>query len=142
MKNDIILKALEFYGMEAVEGSTADPRLAEFLERFFNKGFDPETEAWCSAFLNACCKAVGSPLSGSPSAISWLSAGIPTQKPEMGDIAVFWRESPQSGLGHVGIFIRQDGNNIWVLGGDENYAVGILPFPASRSLGFRSLVIA
>ena len=94
MKNDIILKALEFDGMEAVEGSTADPRLAEFLERFFNKGFDPETEAWCSAFLNACCKAVGSPLSGSPRALSWLSAGIPTQKPEMGDIAVFWRESP------------------------------------------------
>ena len=133
---------LGFYGMTAVPGATPDPTLEAFVKSFFNQGFDLSSEAWCSAFLNAICKAVGMPYSGSPAARSWLSAGIPSPTPELGDIAVFWRESPDSGLGHVGIFIRQDGDRIWILGGDENYAVGILPFPAERLLSVRRLVIA
>ena len=141
-ENNLVLAALVFYGMSAVQGSTPDKTLDDLIRTFFNKDFDISSDAWCSAFLNSICSLCGAPVSGSPAARSWLNVGITTTTPKLGDIVVFWRESEQSGLGHVGIFIRQDGDQIWTLGGDENYAVGILPFPAARLLGFRSLCIS
>jgi hypothetical protein len=60
-------------------------------------------------------------------------------KPTVGDVVVFWRESPQGWKGHVGIFIAQDTNIIYALAGNHNNAIDISAYPRDQLLGYRSL---
>jgi uncharacterized protein (TIGR02594 family) len=98
---------------------------------------DPRTQAWCAAFVNSSLQQAGLQGSGSDAARSLLNIGKPTDKPNVGDIAVFSRTSDPS-KGHVGFFQGYDANgNIKVLGGNQSNAVTETVMPASRLLGFR-----
>ena len=70
---------------------------------------------------------------------SWLKAGTFVDVPQMGDIVVFWRVKKDSELGHVGIFINEDGDYVNVLGGNQSGMVRISPYEKSRILDYRRL---
>ena len=57
-------------------------------------------------------------------------------------IAIFWRESPESWKGHVGIYINEDDGNIFLLGGNQgpNRSVMIQRYSMDRLLGYRRLL--
>lgn len=124
--------ALKFYGMSAVS-----PQIVALIHAEFDPNFNLGTEAWCAAFLNAILKACGLQTSGSAAAMSFTNVGQSTNVPQFGDIVIFWRGTAESGLGHVGLFIRQDTAGIWVLGGNEDGVVEIKPEPANQLIGYR-----
>lgn len=96
-----------------------------------------EGEPWCAIFANAMLESVG--VKGTRSASSQSFAHSPLfhkiDNPVIGALAVFWRGSPHSGVGHVGFAtaINPHRDAIWVLGGNEQDAVRneLLPLHAN-----------
>lgn len=90
-------------------------------------------DPWCAIFANAALEA--SSIAGSRSASSQSFRSHPgfvqLPGPALGALAVFWRGSPDSGLGHVGFYRGEDATRIWTLGGNENDMVQIEALPKS-----------
>lgn len=142
MKAKIIDIALGQVGIKEIAGPVDNP---EVLKYFNDTGFDgaalKDETAWCSAFMNWVAQKAGAQCSGRLDAQSWLKVGKETTNPEKGDIAIFWRESPESWKGHVAIYIRQDAHNIYVLGGNQKNEVCIMPYSKARLKGFRDITL-
>lgn len=82
---------------------------------------------WCGLFVGHC---ISSTLDREPlpprvlSARAWSRFGIKT-KPTAGAVMVFWRQSLQSGLGHVGFYAGEDNNAYRILGGNQSDSVSL-----------------
>ncbi len=133
-------KALGLYGLKEIVGKLDNPKIIGFFNElgFDGKKMKDET-AWCSAFVNWCCKTVGLPYSGKLNARSWLKVGTSTTNPQIGDIVVLWRESRSSWKGHVGFFVRETSRHIYILGGNQGNAVNIKAYNKNRLLEYRKL---
>lgn len=100
-------------------------------------GFDPNTMAWCAAFLNGLLKSQGAVGTGSNLARSFLAWGSATQDPRKGDVVVSRRGRDES-KGHVGLFQGTDARGrILVLGGNTGGKVGTMAVAPQDVLGFR-----
>lgn len=132
--------ALTQYGIKEIAGGQDNPLI---LEYFNTIGFDgaklKDETSWCSAFVNWCCKVAGCEYSGALDARSWLKVGEVVQDPEMGDIVVYWRESPDSWKGHVGFYVAERAGWIYTLGGNQGNQVQISGYPSGRLLGYRRI---
>lgn len=111
------------------------------LSEFLNNGgqnLDPETTAWCAAFVNASLKQAGKEGTNSLAARSFLDWGQEVDTPQIGDVAVFSRGDPNGWQGHVGFFkgFNPDGS-IRVLGGNQSNSVSEQTYGRDRLLGFR-----
>lgn len=136
---DMLLEMLAEYGMKEVDGIGSNP---EIIAMGKDLGFDiadDSTTAWCSLAINYFAKKCGYEFTGKLDARSWLKMPVMVLKPTIGDIVVFWRESPQSWKGHVGIFIAQDLNIIYTLGGNQGNQICISGYPKDQLLGYRKL---
>lgn len=138
MKISIIEAVLNEYGVEEKVGAGSNPRITEYY-RYLGLNPNDDDVAWCSLFANYICKRSGFRFSNQLNARSWLTIGQETKKPEIGDICVFWRDNPNSWQGHVAFFIREDGEDIWVLGGNQSNKVSIEKYPKSRLLCYRDI---
>ena len=54
--------------------------------------------------------------------------------PALGAVVVFWRISPNSGKGHVGFYVGEDGEAYYVLGGNQGDAVSVVRISRDRLL--------
>jgi len=136
---EILLEFLRYYGTKEVVGKEHNPKiLAMFTEIGYDWIKDDET-AWCSAALNYVCKKLGYERSGKLDARSWLKTSVLVLKPTLGDIVVLWRESPDSWKGHVGLYIAEDKDLIYVLGGNQKNMIDISAYPRNRLLGYRQV---
>lgn len=136
----ILELALKQIGIKEIAGKTDNP---EVLKYFNEIGYDgtklKDETAWCSAFVNWIAKKAGLPYTGKLNARSWLKVGKKVLNPKMGDVVVFWRESPSSWKGHVAFFVRETKNYVYVLGGNQNNQVKISAYPKKRLLQYRRL---
>lgn len=84
-----------------------------------------EGDPWCAIFVNAALEANGIMGTRSPSSQSFRTNlhFIKLSGPALGAIVVFWRISPNSGLGHVGFYCSETAGYIETLGGNEQDAV-------------------
>ena len=138
--NDILLKALEFYGEKEILGKKTNPVITMwFHEMGFLQIKNDETPN-CSAFVNYCAKVTGYIYSGDLLARSWLNVGNVITDPLPGCIVVFWRKNKKSIWGHVGFFISKKNNLIYTLGANQNDMVCIKPYTESKVLGYRKLI--
>ena len=62
---------------------------------------------------------------------SWGKLGI-SCKAQPGAVMVFWRESKQSGKGHVGFYVAEDDMAFHILGGNQSDAVNVKRVPKDR----------
>lgn len=132
--------ALSQYGHKEVPGRAHNPHILKYFDATDSSAVAIADEtSWCSAFANWCAREALLERSKKLNARSWLKVGIETKEPMLGDVVVFWRESPSSWKGHVALFIRQDDTHIYVLGGNQSNSVNISPYPKSQLLGFRRL---
>lgn len=149
--NTLILKqALSKIGIREFSGRPASPTILGWIKQFYAWATDDEIN-WCSVFAYNCAVEAVAKLDSTkqlkgakeitPAARTWLRYGEPTGTPEMGDVVIFWRESPSSWKGHVGFFIRENRDYIFVLGGNQNNEVNITPYLKSRVLGYRKHVL-
>ena len=132
--------ALTQVGVKEIPGNRDNP---EIMKYFIEMGFDAskmrDETAWCSAFVNWCAIKAKRPHSGKLNARSWLKIGSRTYSPSLGDVVVFWRESPKSWKAHVGFFIAARNGLIYTLGGNQKNAVNMSAYPRSRVLAYRKL---
>lgn len=132
--------ALSQVGIKEIVGKKDNP---EVLKYFNALGFDgsklKDETSWCAAFINWCLKTASLQHQNTLTARSFLKIGQIVTIPKLGDIVVFWRESKTSWKGHVGIYIREDEEYIYCLGGNQNNQVKISKYNKNRLLGYRRI---
>lgn len=118
-------------------GLLSNPRIEEYQAAAH--GREDDEVPWCSSFVCWVLAQVKLPHTSSGAGRSWMRRGptIALAKPRVGCIVPLWREALASYKGHVGFLVREDENNVWLLGGNQGNAVTIKPFPKRRVLGFR-----
>lgn len=94
-------------------------------------------DSWCSSFLCYCFEKAKIESARDPGAKSWLEWGEKVDIPSRGTVCVFWRVDPNSWQGHVGLFIKNEGDFIWCLSGNSDNRVRIAAYPKNQLLGFR-----
>ena len=113
-----------------------NPRIIEY-HASVPAGFTENEVPWCSSFVNWCMEQAGITGTNSAAARSWERWGKKLAEPKVGAIAVFWRESKTSGLGHVGFFVSEKTHSITVLGGNQGDRVSVAAYPKEKLLGYR-----
>ena len=137
---ELLEEMLRHYGLTEVLGPKSDPTiLAMLMEMGYDENADDSNIAWCSAALNYFCKKLGYERSGSLAARSWLKMPVVVLQPELGDVVVFWRESPSSWKGHVAVYINHDMKYVYCLGGNQANSLIISAYSRDRVLGYRKL---
>jgi uncharacterized protein (TIGR02594 family) len=123
----------------SMKGAKEGPDKKTLIE-FLKKGgvnMDPETSAWCAAFVNASLMQSGVKGSGSQLAKSFEKWGNPTKTPQKGDVVVL---KFGNGRQHVGFFdsFNPDGS-VNVLGGNQGNSVSIKRYNINSVVGFRNV---
>ncbi|AJK48881.1 TIGR02594 family protein [Burkholderia plantarii] len=114
----------------------SNPRIVEYHGATRLAGYDDKV-AWCSSFVNWCLAQVGFAGTGSALARSWLDWGRPLDAPVHGCIVVLTRGAPDGWQGHVGFYLRHEGDAIVLFGGNQLDTVRELAYDASQWLGYR-----
>lgn len=128
-------------GTEEIIGSKHNPEILKYATETGISGITSDEIPWCSTFINWVAQKAGLEISGKPNARSWLNVGVKTDAPEPGDIVIFWRESPQSWKGHVGIFmgISLDKKRVYCLGGNQGNRVSVSAYRINTVLSYQRL---
>lgn len=130
--------ALTLYGTKEIAGKEDNPVIIQMFNDLGYNGKELKDEtSWCAAFANWCLMVSGHKHTGKLNARSFLSLQEKTEEPQLGDIVVFWRESPDSWKGHVGFYITERNGWTYVLGGNQSNEVNIKAYQTSRVLGYR-----
>lgn len=132
--------ALSQYGVTEIVGSTKhNPHIVRYFDDIGQHWVKNDETAWCAAFANWCLKKEGFEFTGKLNARSFLDIGWEVKEPQIGDVVVLWRESPNSWKGHVGFFVRQDSMHVYMLGGNQGNQVNITAYRKDRVLSVRRL---
>jgi len=123
-------------GVRAAPPGSANPRIVGYHAGTNIAGYDDKA-SWCSSFVNWCLGRAGVAGTGSALARSWLEWGEPLEGARPGCIVVLWREDPASWKGHVGFFVRLEGEQVVLLGGNQEGEVCELAYPLDSVLGLR-----
>ena len=128
-------------GTEETEGTQHNPEVLKYAKETGIKGITTDEIPWCSTFVNWVSWKSGLQYSKKANARSWLNVGTKVTSPEPGDIVVFWRESPQSWKGHVGIYmgISFDKKRVYCLGGNQGNRVSISAYRINNVLSYQRL---
>jgi uncharacterized protein (TIGR02594 family) len=126
-------------GQHEINGPRSNPEIVKLFRDAGHPEISSEDTAWCAAFCGAMLKRAGYRPSGSLMARSYLTWGTSLLQPQIGAIAVLWRNSPDSSEGHVGFVVESGKDYIKLLGGNQGALgqVSVETFPLSRVLGFR-----
>lgn len=127
--------ALAEMGVAETPGVGNTPRVLEYLRSTsVDIGMASlDSTPWCSGFVNWCVRRSGHLGTNSAAARSWLHWGVALGVPRRGCIVVFSRDVG----GHVAFFVRLEGDQIWVLGGNQHDKVTMASYPSHRLLGYR-----
>lgn len=133
--------AFSQYGIYDQNGTKENPEVMKYFKELgYTRKQVKEETSWCSAFVNWVFKMSDAPYTSKLDARSWLEIGMETNNPQLGDVVIFWEESKKSKKGHVGFYINQIGDEIFVLGGNQNNQVTISSYPTSNLLGYRVVI--
>lgn len=139
MMNPVYKVASEYLGLKEYPGAKHN---AEVVKMFADSGHswvkDDETP-WCAAFVGSVLAECGIKGTGALDARSYMKWGEPVDlnAAQKGDVVVFWRGSKSGWQGHVAFFDRAEGNEIYVLGGNQGNTVSVAPYSRDRLLGVR-----
>lgn len=129
-----LTEAYKHIGVKEIPGVNNNPLIVRMWQVIKRGGIKSDSVPWCAAFVGFCLENVGIKSSRFESAKSYLTWGVPIEKPIPGCIVIFGRD----GGGHVGFVVGRDHlGNLGVLGGNQSDAVNIRTFPADRVLGYR-----
>lgn len=131
--------ALTQLGTKETPGPADNPKVDEYFTAT-NLGSQHDSVAWCSAFVNWCCKQAGIQGTDRANARSWLTWGVPVQASDLkqGDIVVFARGT-DGYSGHVAFIAQPPGLSplLKILGGNQNDSVCYETCTRVRVLGYR-----
>src|SRR5512142_2995747 len=123
-------------GVRALGPGQSNPRITEYHEHTNIRGYDDKA-SWCSSFMNWSFAQIGVAGTGSALARSWLDWGHSLNEPVFGCVVVLSREDPDGWKGHVGFFLREEGESVCLLGGNQLNEVREHIYPKSSVLAYR-----
>lgn len=138
--NRAILDAAGAYlGLEEWPGAKNNPQIMQMYADVGHSWVEGDSTPWCAAFCGAILASLGLPHTGKLNARSYADYGseVPIQSAMPGDIVVLWRNSPASWEGHVGFFVRFDGDRVILRGGNQGNKVSDAAYPTSRIVAVR-----
>lgn len=97
-------------------GSRHNPRILQLYRDAGHPEIDRDEVAWCAAFVGACFERAGLRSTRSLMARSYLAWGTSSDRGQPGCVAVFSRGSDPAS-GHVGFWVGEADNSVYVLGG-------------------------
>ena len=134
----LVAAAFRFYGQKEIPGIGSNPVILEIINRYVPTDDDGKV-AWCSIFLMEVCRLCDIKTNASPAARSWLDVGREVKTPQFGDVAVFWRTSPSSWQGHVGLYLGERENDVLIISGNDADQVRVEYHEKRRLLGYRRI---
>lgn len=123
-------------GVRTFPVGSSNPRITQYHGCTGIAGYDDKAN-WCSSFVGWTLAQCGLGGTGSALARSWLAWGDGMDEPKTGCLAVLWREDPQSWKGHVGFFLRHEGDQVVLLGGNQLESVREHRYPRDTVLAYR-----
>jgi len=133
-----VLLALSFYGESPIAGPQNNAQIVAFLEACGLPQGTADEVPWCSAFLvwifQQCC--IETPANAA--ALSWMNFSKHTDEPKLGDVVVLGWPADAPVHHHVGLFIREVENGIYILAGNQNNTVDIALWKKADVLSYRS----
>lgn len=142
MKQAYDLAQAEIGTVEWTKGD--NPKVLAYFRDAGHPQVTNDETAWCAAFVGAMLHRAGMPNTGSLAARSYLAWGEPVDRADAreGDVVIFSRGS-SAWQGHVGFFVKDNGDTITVLGGNQSNAVMRRPYgvnsQTSTLLGIRRM---
>lgn len=140
MTQNPVLAALAFYGERPIHGSASNPKIVEFIKATSYPDTSSDEVPWCSAFLVYVFQLCGIPNQANAAAMSWMNYSTPTDNPTLGDIVVLAWPAGAPTNHHVGLFIRETADLVYILAGNQNDEVDICPWRKRSVLSYRKLL--
>jgi uncharacterized protein (TIGR02594 family) len=120
-------------GTREIKGSEHNDRVV-YYHSFSAGKYSTDEVPWCGSFVAMCMKKAGYDLPKYPErALSWLNFETNLEEPKIGSIAVKGRK----GGGHVGFVVATDGEDLYLLGGNQNDEVNIRRYKVKDFIDFR-----
>lgn len=132
--------ALTEYDTAEIVGLKNNPKIVAYAKEIGATWVNNDETPWCAIFMQWCLMKAKKPFSYMANARYFLNYGVKTEYPTLGDIVVLWRGSPTATTGHVGFFVKSDEKTVWLLGGNQNNKVTILPFNKTQVLEYRQIL--
>lgn len=134
----MIVEALRHYGvLEHMKGSNPNI-MAWAREVGVRAWYTDDSVPWCGLFIGVVAKRCGYefPPAKLLSALAWQAWGVPVPNSEakLGYVMIFSRGK---GYGHVALYIGEDAESYYVLGGNQSNAVTITRIEKSRLVAVR-----
>jgi len=121
-------EARRLMGTKETPGTGANPAILDWASDLgIRNSYRNDETPWCGLFVGHCIAAT---LDREPTpagllgARSWERFGIKA-RPTPGAVMVFWRKTPASGLGHVGLYAGEDNDAYRILGGNQSDSVSL-----------------
>ena len=122
-------------GQTEIPGDLHNSRIVEYHRETSLGASDDETP-WCASYVNWVLKQAGIAGTNSAAARSFQRWGRGIDKPEYGCIVVL-RRGTQEWQGHVGFYVDEDAEHVWLLGGNQNNQVNVSKYPKKDILAYR-----
>lgn len=137
----------EWYGEREVDGPGSNPRLLSLINKYAPQITDDSKIAYCALSMSDCFihQGAGHQLPDGKATLlarDFLKVGYEVYEPRMGDLVIFYRGDPEGWQGHVGIYIRRDGDVIYTLGFNQGNTCNISAYAVKRVLGYRRTVLS
>lgn len=139
MNQNPVLAALSFYGESPIAGKMANEQILAFLKATSYPVTDSDEVPWCSAFLVYIFQQCGIETTANAAALSWLNFSENTDQPKLGDVVVLGWPKETKANHHVGLFIREKAEVVYILAGNQHNEVDIVAWNKADVLSYRKL---
>lgn len=131
----MLVEALKLYGTREITGPRNSETIMGWAKEVGLDGIYSNDEIpWCGLFMAVIAKRSTWEVPKNPLwARNWLNFGKPVPVPMLGDVLVF----PRGSGGHVALYVGEDADEYFILGGNQNNEVNISRKPKTPFLGAR-----
>lgn len=131
----MVQEALKLYGIHEAAGAVNNQVIMDWgKETHLDKEYTADSVPWCGYFMALVAQRSGYAFPAHPLwALNWKGFGVEAHQPLLGCVLVFIRD----GGGHVGIYVAEDNERYYILGGNEGDQVNIVPILKKRCVAVR-----
>ena len=142
-----LIEALDLYDVREVPGPESNDRITGWAQELADSAsnlewltdvYTDDGVPWCGLFVAICVHRAGYVVFPKLlSARAWANWGMESKTPELGDVLVFWRGSPDGWQGHTAFYVGEDASAYHCLGGNQSDRVCITRITKDRLITAR-----
>jgi uncharacterized protein (TIGR02594 family) len=132
----VIVEAVKHYDVTEIPGSKSNSIILGWAKKLKISWYENDDTPWCGLFIsNVVTDAGYVPVKNALRALSWVDwgNGVSLKDASLGDVLVFKRP----GGGHVGLYVGEEKDFFYVLGGNQSNQVNVGKIAKSRCVAVR-----